>query len=95
MTGQAVESALKACLTSAQTEPPKHHNLVQLYDLASKHGFTLGDPDLAAIVHLRHFYFRDVATGTRYKTRYPTEQMEQLGGAVPRKFRVHIYRPVS
>ena len=60
MTGQAVESALKACLTSAQTEPPKHHNLVQLYDLASKHGFTLGDPDLAAIVHLRHFYFRDV-----------------------------------
>jgi hypothetical protein len=83
MAGQAVESALKACLVSAHREPPNHHNLAQLYELASEHGFTLDDPDLAAIVHLGHFYFQDVATGTRYKTRYPTEQTERLGGAVP------------
>ena len=83
MTGQAVESALKACLVSADAELPNHHDLVQLYESASKHGLTLSDPDLAAIVHLGHFYFQDVATGTRYKTRYPTDQTERLGGAVP------------
>ena len=83
MTGHAIESALKACLVAVHAEPPNHHNLVQIYELASKHGFQLGNSDLAAIVHLGHFYFQDVATSTKYKTRYPTDKMERLGGAVP------------
>ena len=83
MTGQAVESSLKACLVAANTEPPNKHNLVNLYRLAAELGFQLADSDIAAIVHLQHFYFQDLATGTRYKARYPTNISEPLGGAVP------------
>ena len=83
MTGHSVECALKACLASSGIEPPKHHDLVKLYELASQHGVTLGDPGLAAIVHLGCFYYQDIASGTRYKARYPTDQIEGLGGAVP------------
>jgi hypothetical protein len=83
MTGQAIESALKACLVAAHVDTPNSHDIVQPYELASKHGFHLGDLDLAAIVHLGHFYFQDLATSTRYKIRYPTVETERLGGAVP------------
>ncbi len=83
MTGQAVESALKACLVAAHEDSPNSHDLVQLYELAAKHGFHLGNPDIAAIVHLGHFYFQDLVTSTKYKIRYPTIQIERLGGSVP------------
>ena len=83
MTGQAVESSLKACLAAANIDPPNHHDLIQLYELAAELGFRLDDSNLAAIVHLRHFYFQDLATHTRFKTRYPTKLNERLGGAVP------------
>jgi HEPN domain-containing protein len=83
MTGQAIESSLKACLVAANTEPPNQHNLVNLYRLAAELGFQLADSDMAAIIHLQHFYFQDLATGTRYKARYPTNISEPLGGAVP------------
>ncbi len=86
MTGQAIESSLKACLVAANIEPDKikEHNLVKLYRHAAELGFQLADSDIAAIVHLQHFYFKDLATGTMYKARYPTEMSESLGGAVPR-----------
>jgi len=83
LTGQAVELSLKACLASAGTVPPFQHDLVELYRAAERLGFALDAPWLAAIVHLQHFYFKDLATGTRYKARYPTSQDERLGGAVP------------
>jgi hypothetical protein len=83
MTGQAVESALKACVVSAGLKVPVQHDLGALCDLAVSLGFELSDPDLAAVVHLTHLYHEDVATGTRYKTRYPTLHTEALGGAVP------------
>ena len=83
MTGQAVESSLKACLAAANTDPPNHHDLIQLYTRAAELGFELDDSDLAAIVHLRHFYFHDLSTNTKFKTRYPTKQDERLGGTVP------------
>jgi hypothetical protein len=85
MTGQAVESALKACLVAAHAGFPKGegHNIVKLYELASEHGFQLGEPDLAFIVHLAHFYFKDLATSTKFKTRFPACKSERLGGAVP------------
>jgi hypothetical protein len=85
MTGQAVESALKACLVAAHADIPTGkdgHDIVKLYELASEHGFHLEEPDLAFIVHLGHFYFQDLATSTKYKARFPSK-MEQLGGAVP------------
>ena len=83
LTGQAIESSLKACLVAAGTHPPSLHDLVKLYRLAADLGFQLDDPDMAALVHLQHFYFRDLATNTKYKTRYPTKSSERLGGAVP------------
>jgi HEPN domain-containing protein len=83
MTGQAVESSLKACLTAARAETPIDHDLVRHYELAEGHGFRLGRFAMAALVHLGHFYFQDVATGTKFKIRYPTKKTERLGGAVP------------
>lgn len=83
MTGQSVELALKACLAARGTEPPFDHDLVKLCDLASNCGFPLSDFELAAIVHLAHFYHRDLETGTRSKLRYPTKRTEKLGGAIP------------
>jgi len=83
MTGHAIESSLKACLVAAGTRPPFRHDLVELYRLAAELGFQLDDSDIAALVHLQHFYFRDLATNTLYKARYPTELSERLGGSVP------------
>jgi hypothetical protein len=82
-TGHAVELALKACLASAGTPPQSGHDLIELYRHAEALGFGLDAPAFAAIVHVRHFYFEDLATGTRYKARYPTRLDEPLGGAVP------------
>lgn len=83
LTGQAVELSLKACLASALVAPPVGHDLVDLLRQAQTHGFDVDSPMCAAIVHLQHFYFRDLATGTKYKTRYPAKRTERLGGAVP------------
>ena len=84
LTGQAVESALKACLAAANREPPNEHDLIHLYKLAAERGFQLDDFALAMIVHLNHYYFRDLATNTKFKSRFPTKQDERMGGALPR-----------
>jgi len=83
VTGHALESALKASLAATGVLPPSTHDLVHLYELAGEKGFRLSESDQAMIVHLSHFYFEDVATGTRYKARFPTSTTEHLGGSVP------------
>lgn len=83
LTGQAVELSLKACLASAGSVPPAGHDLIDLYRRSAALGFQLDAPMFAAIVHLQHFYFRDLATGTKFKARYPTRKSEPVGGAVP------------
>jgi HEPN domain-containing protein len=83
LTGQAVELALKACLAASESQPPVDHDLVKLYVLIAKQGYLLSEFEQAAIVHLAHFYHRDLATKTRFKARYPAPTTEQLGGAVP------------
>jgi HEPN domain-containing protein len=83
LTGHAVELSLKACLASANIIFPVGHDLVGLCRHVQGHGFKLDSPMCAAIVHLQHFYFEDLATGTRYKARYPSKLTERLGGAVP------------
>ena len=84
LTGQAVESSLKACLASANTRPPNEHDLVNLYRRSARLGFQLENSSIAAIVHLQHFYFKDLATGSKFKSRYPTNKNERLGGIVPK-----------
>jgi HEPN domain-containing protein len=83
LAGQSVELALKACISAASIQPPKHHQLVELYCLAADQGFGITEREQALVVHLEHFYSRDLATETRFKTRYPTDRDEALGGAVP------------
>ena len=85
MTGQAIESSLKACLAAAGTTPPWEHDLVKLYRLVERLGFQLDDSDKAALVHLNHFYFHNLATDTpppTFNTRYPTNTNEPVGGSV-------------
>jgi|GEM_PF-6392235 len=85
MTGQSVELALKACLAARGIEPPLDHDLVKLCESASSNGYCLSDFELAAVVHLSHFYHRDLETSTKFKLRYPTKRTERLGGAIPDK----------
>lgn len=69
--GLAVELALKAYLIAAGIKPAFTHDLVILTDAAIAAGLTLpSDNSLAAIVHLSHAYFEDLATGIRYVCRY-------------------------
>jgi len=85
ITGHAIESSLKACLVAAGIHSaPITHDLVKLYRLAEELGFQLDDSHKAALVHLQHFYFQDLATNTTHKARYPTKQSEPLGGSVPK-----------
>jgi HEPN domain-containing protein len=83
LAGQSVELALKACISASGAQPPKHHQLVELYCVAAHQGFEISEREQALVVHLEHFYSRDLATETRFKTRYPTDRDEALGGAVP------------
>jgi hypothetical protein len=83
LAGQGVELALKACISVAGAQPPKHHQLVDLYCLEADHGFEISEREQALVAHLDHFYSRDLATETRFKARYPTDREEALGGTVP------------
>ncbi len=83
LTGHAMECSIKAYLAAADSPPPSKHDLVELSKIAGASGFALDDASLAMIVHLNHLYYQDLATGTKFKTRYPARAVEQLGGAVP------------
>jgi len=82
LTGQAIESSLKACLVAASAPIPRSHDLVKLYKLAAELGFRLDDSGKAALAHLNHFYFKSLATDTPLSTRYPTDT--PVWGSVPR-----------
>ncbi|MEX2374373.1 MAG: HEPN domain-containing protein [Dehalococcoidia bacterium] len=83
LTGHAVELALKACLASREVPVPHGHDLLDLYDRVEGNGFRLDEAQYAAVVHLQHFYFRDLVAQTKFKSRYPAMSTERLGGAVP------------
>lgn len=83
LTGHAVELCLKACLASVNVTPPIGHDIVSLLQQVQGHGFELDSSMCSAIVHLHHFYFQDLGSGTRHKTRYPSRHAERLGGSVP------------
>ena len=83
LTGHAIECSMKACIASVAHEPPKNHDLVQLYKVIDKHGFHLDDRAQALIVHLNHNYYQDLGTGTKCKLCYPFETSERTEGAIP------------
>jgi HEPN domain-containing protein len=84
LVGHAVELSMKACIAISNVKPPHGHDLVDLSRQCVKLGFRLNRNEIAAIVHLKHHFFQDLATGTKFKMRYPTTYNEQVGGVVPR-----------
>jgi len=83
LTGHAIECSMKACIASVGVKPPNKHDLVQLYKVIEKHSFHLDNRLQAMIVHLNHHYYQDLRTGSKFKLRYPTENSERKGGAIP------------
>lgn len=83
LAGQGIELGLKACLASVGITPQRGHDLLGLYDLVRERGFRLDARQYAMVVHVHHYYYSDFATGTKFKTRYPTDRSERLGGAIP------------
>lgn len=80
MTGQAVELALKTCIIVATRKNAprgkKGHDLIKLCEMISEYGFHLEERDVAALCHLGHVYSWDLATGSKYKSRYPADYYE-------------------
>jgi len=83
MLGQSLELALKTYIKSIDSDPSHSHNLVNLLRNCAELGYDFKDPEIAAVVHLNHFYFKDLSTDTKFKSRYPAESKEALGGVVP------------
>lgn len=81
--GQSIELSLKACIASQGRKPKHGHDLIKLLRDCEQYGLNLESRDIALIVHLNHFYFKDLATETKFKSRYPTKGDETLGGVVP------------
>lgn len=83
LTGHAIECSIKACIASVGAKTPKEHDLVKLYKIIEKHGFHLDDQYQAFICLLNHYYYQDLGTGTKFKSRFPPKNSEGLGGPIP------------
>jgi hypothetical protein len=86
LTGHAIECAMKACISATGGKLPKGaagHNLVSLADRILELGFEATEPEKAFVVHVNHLYASDLYTGTTFKARYPSQDMERLGGSIP------------
>ncbi|MES9828416.1 MAG: HEPN domain-containing protein [Candidatus Thiodiazotropha sp.] len=81
--GQSIELALKACIFAEKETPGHGHNLIELIRICDRKGYKFKSFDIAAIIHLNHFYFKDLSTESKFKSRYPTNNNEALGGVVP------------
>ncbi|MDY6894851.1 MAG: HEPN domain-containing protein [Thermotogota bacterium] len=81
--GQSIELGLKAFILSKNNEPKEVHDLVKLTRKAEELGLSLTQLEISSVVLLNHYFFEDLATQTKYKTRYPTKSEEHLGGPVP------------
>jgi HEPN domain len=79
--GQAAECALKAFLTSRKVTFPtgnKGHDLMLLAELAESHGCHIPELQVVAVWQASALFYEDVATGTRYKGRYPPIVLEEM-----------------
>jgi hypothetical protein len=86
LTGHAIECAMKACISATGRKPPtgpEGHSLVGLGDCILSLGFEVTEQHKAFVVHINHLYASDLASGSRYKARYPSQKLERLGGSIP------------
>ena len=81
--GQSIELALKGYLLACKIEPKEIHDLAKLASKAEKNGLTLKQIEVTSIDLLNHYYFQDLGTKTKFKTRYPTKSQETTGGPMP------------
>lgn len=97
LAGQAVELAIKSVIHQlGKWDEGKHktHNLVKLLEVLEKNGVDIDDGDVAIVCHLSHVFAKDLVSGTSYKTRYPTDREENLGGVLvlPDRLRLVVNR---
>jgi hypothetical protein len=86
LTGHAIESAMKACISACRGKVPtgpSGHDLVDLGDSIVGMGFDVSEQHRALVVHVNHLYASDLLSGERYKARYPSKRVEDLGGSIP------------
>lgn len=83
VSGHAVECSLKSFICASGQTVPKHHDLVDLLDLAQQNGLVIEDNDTMMLVYLNHQYSRDLHTSTRYKARYPSDKWEMIDVTIP------------
>jgi hypothetical protein len=77
--GHATECAFKAYLSSRNVSIPRGkagHDLVNLASIAEDNGFYIQELQAIALAQLYSVYYKDIVTGTMYKSRYPTEFSE-------------------
>ena len=83
LSGQAIELALKAYILSCNEQPREIHDLVVLTTRSQNLGLMLEEIECSSIVLLNHYFFQDLATQTKFKTRYPPKAQEMSGGPIP------------
>jgi HEPN domain-containing protein len=83
VSGQAVECALKAYISTTGHPIPKHHDLVALCDLAETSGCHITEMHAVAIFQLSLHFYQDVGTGTKFKARYPVSRYESSRQPIP------------
>ena len=88
LVGHSLECCIKAYLVAVGIKVVNEHDLVRLADLARSSSLDIHDHDIAMLVHVNHVYSRDLRSGTRFKSRYPTEKMEHTGSSVPSQERL-------
>jgi hypothetical protein len=81
--GQSMELALKAFILACNEQPKEIHDLVKLTTKAENLGLTLVQIENSSIVLLNHYFFQDLSTQTKFKTRYPAKAQEMSGGPIP------------
>jgi len=83
LSAQSIELALKAAILSCDVKPKEIHDLVKLASKLELLGFSFKQIEISSIVLLNHYFYQDLSTATKFKTRYPTKEQEHLGGPVP------------
>ena len=81
--GQAIELALKGYILACGEDPKNIHNLGVLAEKAEELGLKFQKIEASSIVLVNHYFYQDLGTQTKFKTRYPAKVSEMVGGPIP------------
>lgn len=91
VSGHSVECALKAFHLAAGVAPPTTHDLVALCESAETKGCHVTEMQAIAVFQLSLHFYRDLATGAKYKARYPTVKAESSRAPVPEQHTLQAF----